>query len=214
MLPWSTDQGGGSALSFQARKTPGVSLHSSLHLYQQLLFGGQMTHLLATSHWWAGLLLWKVRDICHPETWCVAQQWLDSRNWLRRKTRLERWRPSLYPHSRLLAQASMLESPSVFGKGVRSPGLASILKQILQSSLYKTFHRSAGHLIKLTDGAICSHFTSEFWLYAPWVRSPESPAHWLSHASFNKWMANEHMKGWVPVWGLQHRTWGGGCSYG
>lgn len=43
-----------------------------------------------------------------------------------------------HPHSHLQAQASMLDSLSMFGKEISSPEVAWILSQILQSKLYQT----------------------------------------------------------------------------
>lgn len=122
---------GASALSFRGKESSGVGVHSSLCPNWLLLSGQEMLHLrVGYISLVARVTPPKARATCHPfsvlpETSCVTQPWADSCSRLRKKTRLGLWvqPPVLLPSA---GQASTLDSSSVFGKGVRSPGLASI----------------------------------------------------------------------------------------
>ena len=100
--------------------------------------GWGMLHLLATSHWQAGSLLWKLRHrppFLHP-AWDFLPHSSDqicATDDVGKTLGLDSEDPALPPS---VGQAGMLDKLSVFGEGVSSPGLALTLNQILQSNPY------------------------------------------------------------------------------
>lgn len=135
LLPWSTDQDD-SFFPFFLRKRKiqnGYTFLSPPWAAPSLCWGNASSPGQAVSPL-------KGEGHCHPlsvlpTTSCVAQKWSDPYNWLRKMPRLGLW-GSRTTLSHLLAQASMLHSPCVFGEGVRSRGLTSFLNQIRRSNLY------------------------------------------------------------------------------
>lgn len=152
----------------------------------------------------------QVRDIycpfsLGPETFLSAQEWSDP--WGNRLgLEFGVWSPS---HSHLPAQASMLDSPSAFGKTIRSPKVASILRQILQSKFYQTSASECWPLNPITR-----------WgnLFSIWLAILDCVSYWLESQKaypivfhmnvlwehnvlgnvpktkcFRKWMVNEEM---------------------